>query len=833
MFLYSTLTHSKSEISPIEPGHFKIYSCGPTVYRYIHIGNLRTFTMADWLRRALLQQGYRVTHVKNITDVGHMRVELLDQGEDKLIAQARKEGRTSAEIADFYTQAFRSDEGKLNILPADVFPQATRHIPEMLEIVQDLVTKGVAYEVEGDVFFDIKAFPEYGKLSGNLLDGLMAGARDTTDARRRNPEDFPLWKRAEAGREMAWDSPWGRGFPGWHIECSAMSIKYLGRHFDIHTGGVDNIFPHHEDELAQSEAFTGQPFVNYWVHAQHLLADGLKMAKSTGNAYTLAEVESLGFEPLSLRYFYTTAHYRSRINFTFTALRAAQTALSRLRSRLVALHEQAQTPAPTLNKTGPTATNLSAVASHWNQTFWAAVNDDLNISRAVATLWQMLAVGADELNAADKLALLLGWDEVLGFGLADYLKSEAWRDQTEPSRSLAKLQPELVELIESRQASRQASDFSTADRLRYQVAQADYKVLDTRQGPVVLPRRPDEDFKTISTSTAGPDYQTAPDRYEFSVNLLAHNNRADLERCIGSLARHDYGHRLELVVIDNGSTDDTVDYLRNLVRLNTGDDHECDLPLTVIFADHNLGFAAGRNATFRASQGRFLVMLDTSIELNGDIWAELADQLNDPSVGVVGPYGLVTLDLREFEEAAGPEVDAIEGYLMAFRRELWSQVGPIDEKFRFYRLMDIYLSFFFKAAGFRAVTLPQVASRIIKHPHREWYSLSEEEQRTKSKKNYDLFRARWHHGQSLLVANFQSENRWGHDAPGHLEGRHTHSPAELPPPGVPHQHQHQHWADHDHSHSHYHTTSDGEGLVAASQGKSPSTGITEKKKVSS
>ncbi len=317
MRIYNTLSRSIEEIVPIEPGKIKMYSCGPTVYRYIHIGNLRTFTMADWIRRDFEYRGLEVLHVKNITDVGHMRQEAVDRGEDKILAQARKEGKTSLQIAQFYTEAFHDDEAKLNILPASIFPRATQHIPEMIAIIAGLLAKGIAYEVNGYIYYDIKRFPGYGKLSGNQLENMLAGVREGVDTDRHNPEDFPLWKPAEEGREMAWDSPWGRGFPGWHIECSAMSIKYLGEHFDIHTGGVDNIFPHHEDEIAQSEGFTGQPFVNYWVHAQHLLADGQKMAKSTGNAYTCSEIEARGFDPMALRYFYTTALYRSRLNFTF------------------------------------------------------------------------------------------------------------------------------------------------------------------------------------------------------------------------------------------------------------------------------------------------------------------------------------------------------------------------------------------------------------------------------------------------------------------------------------------------------------------------------------
>lgn len=799
MKIYNTLTNRKEELQPIEPGHFKMYSCGPTVYRYIHIGNLRTFTMADWLRRTLLHQGYAVTHIKNITDVGHMRVERLDQGEDKLIAQARKEGKTSMEIAAFYTEAFMDDERQLNILPATIFPRATQHVAEMIEIVQGLIERGHAYEVEGNVFFDTKSLPSYGQLSGNLLEGLMEGVRDFTDKLRHSPEDFPLWKKAETGREMAWDSPWGLGFPGWHIECSAMSIKYLGRHFDIHTGGVDNIFPHHEDELAQSEGYTGEKFVNYWVHAQHLLADGLKMSKSTGNSYTLNEVLAVGFEPMALRYFYTTAHYRSRINFTFSALRAAEIALQRLRAKTVRLYQISQVDLDSL------AISSDAISQSWNEKFLSAVTDDLNMPRAMAVLWQMLRVPADELANSRKLALLLDWDEILGFGLRDYLQSESWEQFEQQAYTLFILKPDLATLVRERETARQQQDYAKADALRQQAKEQGYNLRDTERGTMIIKRRPDEDFKTISSSNAGPDFRNTPDLYEFSINLLAINSRDDLQRCIESICKHRYGRKLELVVIDNGSIDDTRSYLQNLLRSSSNGELKPGLGLQVIFADHNLGFAAGRNTTFKASRGKFVVMLDTSIELNGDIWTPLAKTLSEPTVGMAGPYGLVTTDLREFQETSGTKADAIEGYLLAFRRAIWPEIGPIDEKFRFYRLSDIYLSFFAKAAGYDVVVTPDVAARIIKHPHREWFSLSEEERQTKSKKNYDIFRARWHHGQSLLVANYHPEARaFGHDNPLHVAGEHSHTPDELPPAGVPHSHRHQHWTDHEHEHLHYH-----------------------------
>ena len=796
MKIYNTLTRSLEEIIPREPGKLSMYSCGPTVYRYIHIGNLRTFTMADWIRRAFEYRGFDVFHVKNITDVGHMRQEVVDRGEDKILAQARKEGKTSLQIAQFYTDAFHEDEAKLNIEPAKVFPRATEHIAEMIAIIRGLQEKGIAYEVNGNVYFDIKRFPNYGKLSGNQLENMLAGVREGVVEDRHNPEDFPLWKVAEPGREMAWDSPWGRGFPGWHIECSAMSMKYLGPHFDLHTGGVDNIFPHHEDEIAQSEAFTGEPFANYWVHAQHLLADGQKMAKSTGNAYTCSEIEARGFDPLALRYFYTTALYRSRLNFTFRALQAAQTALERLRDRAYTLYQQSDR--------SRILSDALLEANIWQERFLAEVENDLNMPRAMSVVWAMLR--AEDCDPATRVRLLLDFDRILGFGLKDYLLSDRPRKKTDPLAYLASLPVAVVQQVQERTTLRQQQRYGPADGIRTELASGGYSVRDTVQGSLVLPRRLEDEFTVLSSSGDAPDRTQEADQYEFSVNLLAHNSREDLERAIASVARNTDGHAIELVIIENGSTDDTLPYLQQLARGGDIITHDGQrIALQVLFADHNIGFAAGRNATMRASRGHYIVLMDTSIEINGNIWEPLAQTLADRNMGVVGPYGLVTDDLREFQEATGPDVDAIEGYLMAFRRALLSEVGLIDERFRFYRLMDIYYSFFFKTSGYRVLTTPRVAERIIKHPHREWYSLSEEERATKSKKNYDIFRDRWHHGESLLTANYRPQDAWrGHDHRHHLEGTHTHAKAELPPPGVMHTHIHRHWPDHSHEHPHYH-----------------------------
>jgi cysteinyl-tRNA synthetase len=796
MKIYNTLTRRIEDIVPLEHGKIKMYSCGPTVYRYIHIGNLRTFTMADWIRRSFEYRGFEVQHVKNITDVGHMRQEMVDRGEDKILAQARKEGKTALQIAQFYTDAFHEDEQKLNIEPATIFPRATEHIAEMIDIIQSLLEKDIAYEVNGNVYFDIKRFPEYGKLSGNQLENMLAGVREGVVEDRHNPEDFPLWKVAEPGREMSWDSPWGRGFPGWHIECSAMSMKYLGEQFDIHTGGVDNIFPHHEDEIAQSEGFTGQKFVNYWVHAQHLLADGQKMAKSTGNAYTRSEIEARGFDPMALRYFYTTALYRSRLNFTFRALQAAQTSLERLRGLAYQLFLQADTD------------RVFAVESiepnYWQETFLAEVENDLNMPRAMSIVWAMLR--AHDCDPTTRLHLLFDFDRILGFDLKSYLQSDLPQRKADSETYLASLPNEITALVGERESLRSRGDYAQADHIRSEIESAGFTVNDTAQGSIVLPRRMEDEFTVLSSSSDAPDNTQLSDLYEFSVNLLALNSRDDLERCIQSICRHSDDRSIELVIIDNGSTDETLAYLEQLARQDelAGANGQ-HIGLQVLFADHNMGFAAGRNATMRASRGHYIVLMDTSIEIDGDIWEPLAMTLADRNMGVVGPYGLVTDELREFREAPGPDVDAIEGYLMAFRRELLPEVGWIDERFRFYRLMDIYFSFFFKTSGYRVLITPLVAERIQKHPHREWVSLSEEERATKSKKNYDIFRDRWHHGESLLIANYQPQNLWrGHDHPYHLAGTHTHSPDELPTVGVMHTHVHQHWPDHSHEHAHLH-----------------------------
>ena len=719
MRLYSTLTRQKEEFVPSTRGEVRMYTCGPTVYRYAHIGNLRTYLMADWLRRTLMHLGFNVRHVKNITDVGHMRQEMLEQGEDKIIAAALAEGKTPQEIAAFYTEAFWRDEAKLNILPATVFPKATEHVPEMIALNQALAEKGYAYEVDGNLYFSVGRFPGYGRLSGNLGDDLLEGVRAEADPNKRDPRDFTLWKAAEPGRMMKWDSPWGEGFPGWHIECSAMSIKHLGPHIDIHTGGVDNIFPHHEGEIAQSEAVYGGPFVRYWVHGQHLLVNGVKMAKSAGNAYTVDDLERLGFEPLAFRYLCLTVHYRRRMNFTFPALRAAQRALDRLREIARWWHHSATGSSPPRE-----------AESMWRQRFWDAVEDDLGLPEALAIVWQM--VHTDELEPDAKLRLLAEFDAVLGL---DIMKS---------ARAPLAAPTDVTRLVEERERFRQLGRYAEADALRRQVGLAGYTIGDTSQGPWLRRLRPaDKLVGCVASSKEVESLLNRPAMLDISVSVVAHNNLPEVRRLLESILAFAGDHTLEIVVVDNGSVDETAGWLENLSRL--------DSRLRFIRTDHNLGEAEARNITFKRSGGRHIVVLDASVELDGNLFDPVMDTLRDNSIGLIGRWGVHSEDLHDFHEVEEGEVDAIQGYCYAFRRDLLREVGLLDEKYRFYRHLDLDFSFSIREKGYRI--LAQSNLPLIRHAHTVWENLSPDEREKWSKRNFYRFLSRWGHRHDLLVAS--------------------------------------------------------------------------------
>ncbi|MBI5240945.1 MAG: cysteine--tRNA ligase [Elusimicrobia bacterium] len=451
MKLFNTLSRSLEEFVPLDPPRVGLYTCGPTVYNFQHVGNYRTYIFEDVLVRTLKTAGYQVRRVMNITDVGHLTSDS-DTGEDKLELGAKREGKTAWDIAAFYTEAFLKDIAALDILPADVLCKATDHISEQVAMVKKLEAKGLTYTVADGVYFDTGKFSRYGRLDPARLKGQKAGARVDVVEGKKAPEDFALWKLTPAGqkRHMEWDSPWGRGFPGWHIECSAMAMKYLGETFDIHCGGIDHVPIHHTNEIAQAEGATGKPFVRFWLHGEFLLMNAAKMAKSAGGFVTLADLKAKGFDPLDYRCHCYTAHYRKQLDFTWELLDSAKTARRRLREAAAAVKGEALKP---------------ACAEH-QKAFRSAVEDDLNMPGALAAVWDCLR---SSVPPGSKRAFLEGAEKVLALGL---FKEEAQ----------ALLSPEEQDLLDRRAAARSAKDFKLADQLRKELEGRGIIIEDTKQG---------------------------------------------------------------------------------------------------------------------------------------------------------------------------------------------------------------------------------------------------------------------------------------------------------------------------------------------------------------
>ena len=721
--LYNTLTKAFEQVEPVERGVVKMYTCGPTVYRDAHIGNLRSYLMADWIRRILEVQGLTVQHVKNITDVGHMRQEVLERGEDKVIAAAIAEGKSPAEIAAFYTDRFMRDEAKLFIGKAHWYPKATDHIEEMLEIVEALVDKGYAYEVEGNVYFEVSRFPGYGKLSGNIQEAeLLEAVRVEADPLKRDPRDFTLWKKAEPGRDLKWPSRWGDGFPGWHIECSAMSIKYLGRRFDIHTGGVDNVFPHHEGEIAQSEGFTGAPVVSLWTHGQHLLADGVKMSKSAGNSFILSDIESQGIDPLAFRYLCLTAKYGARLNFTFGSLKAAQRGLLRLQNLCWAW-----------GMLPPLKGSDDGVVEEWWSRFLERVSDNLDLSGALALTW---AVVRSDLPGQRKLAIVRRFDRVLGLGLDRVAEAYGVPDRTR-------------EAIDRRTGLRERGEFEEADAIRDALDGEGFVVEDAPGGTRVRSKtaweKQQERWRAISSSADVPALVDEKDSVDFTIGIVACNYREDVERCLTGAVEWMGGRSWEAVVVDNGSSDGTGEWLEEAASK--------DPRVKVVHTDHALGEGAAKNVVLKQSLGRTVVLLDPSAEVAGNIYAPIEKMLADETTAAVGPFGLRTDDLHHFHDGEGEagDMDAMQAYCFAFRRERLKDVGLMRESFRFYRNLDLDYSFHFKDKGYRIVADPTLPVR--RHEHRVWSELPEGERDELSRKNYRRFLDKWGDRADLLAVN--------------------------------------------------------------------------------
>ena len=454
--IYNTLSRTKEEFVPIDEKAVRMYSCGPTVYSYAHIGNMRTYVFMDIFRRTLKYDGYKIKGVMNITDVGHLLSDG-DDGEDKMEKASREQKKTPWEIAAFYTDVFFKDLAKLNIGKPEIIAKATEHITDMINYVKALEDKGYGYEIDDGIYFDIDKFPGYGKLSRLNLEDQQAGARVEVNSQKHNPYDFALWKKAEPEHIMQWPSPWGMGYPGWHIECSTMSKKYLGEVFDIHTGGVDHIPVHHENEIAQSEALAGKKTVNYWVHGEFMLVNNGKMSKSLGNTYTISQLEEMGYSPLVFRMFCLNAHYRKKLNFTFEGMDAAKVSYERLLNALYA-HKVSQA------KTAP------EVIAKYEKDFEDAINDDLNLPLALGVLWTMIK----EPKSKDIFDLALKFDSVFGLNLKD-----AHENLEEVNKDIPE---DILAIAQKRFDAKKAKDFATADALRNELKENGYSVLDSKDG---------------------------------------------------------------------------------------------------------------------------------------------------------------------------------------------------------------------------------------------------------------------------------------------------------------------------------------------------------------
>ncbi len=448
--LYNTLTREVAEFEALHPPDVGMYSCGPTVYAYQHIGNLRAYVFADSLKRALLWKGFRVHHVINITDVGHLTSDA-DEGEDKLELAARREGRNVWQIADFYTQVFKEDLGRIGVLEPDVWCKATDHIQQMINFAADLEAAGWCYALASGLYLDTAKVRDYGRLACLELAGQLEGARIEAVEGKRNPSDFAVWRTSPDGvsRQMEWDSPWGRGTPGWHLECSVMSIQYLGRHFDIHTGGVDHISVHHTNEIAQSEAYLadGQPWVGWWLHGDFINLKGAKISKSTGGGVILSDLVDRGYHPLVYRYLLLQAHYRSQLDFSWEAMDSAKAGLRRLLDRYASARSQPSAP-------------IGRLGREYIETFDRGISDDLNTAIALTAV-----VGAsrdDRIRDGELNTLAAIFDPLLGIGLIELEPA----DLDLKRRDVMVTQATVEGLMDQRNAARATKDFARSDALR-------------------------------------------------------------------------------------------------------------------------------------------------------------------------------------------------------------------------------------------------------------------------------------------------------------------------------------------------------------------------------
>ena len=456
MKIYNTLTRQKEEFKSNIEDEVRMYTCGPTVYNYAHIGNLRAYLFMDNLRRVLKYNGYKLKHVMNITDVGHL-VSDADEGEDKMMKAARRENKDPYEIAEFYMNAFFKDLDDLNVDRPEIIARATEHIKIMEEYVKKIIENGYTYQTDDTIYFDTSKLDKYGVLSNRKVEDQKAGARVEFDTGKKNISDFALWIKAPENHIMKWDSFFGKCYPGWHLECSAMGYKYLGENFDIHTGGIDHIPIHHENEIAQSKGFSGKIPANYWMHVNFMLVNGEKMSKSLGNVYTLSDLKEKGYEPMDFKMLMFTSTYRSQMNFTWDALDSAKVSLQRLKEGYLKELD------------GNDRIDELEIKDYENR-FSEAINDDLNMPVAMSVVWDIIK---NQKKSKDFANLLLKFDEVLGLDLKNYKKQDD------------KLPDEIVELVSKRDEARNSKDWAESDRIRDLLISKGYKVQDTKEGTVV------------------------------------------------------------------------------------------------------------------------------------------------------------------------------------------------------------------------------------------------------------------------------------------------------------------------------------------------------------
>jgi len=460
MKIYNTMTRQKEEFITIKPNEVSMYTCGPTVYNFAHIGNLRTYIHEDILQKTLEYLGYNVKRVMNITDVGHLESDS-DDGEDKMLKGALRENKTVWEIADFYTQSFFNDCAKLNIKKPAVLGKATDYIDDYIEFIKTLEEKDFTYFENGNVYFDISKVDNYTKLSRMNLDELQTATREnvTEDTNKRNPQDFVLWftKSKFENQAMKWESPWGIGYPGWHIECSVISLKNLGNQMDIHCGGVDHIPVHHTNEMVQTESYTGESWVNYWWHSEFLLDKDGKMSKSKGDFLTVSLLEKKGFNPLSYRYYILNSHYRKQLGFSYDSLKQAENAYDKLKNRVSVVKNNIED-------------GVAGDADKYKKLFKEYISDDLNTANAITVLFDVLK--AEDINNKQKIELVQDFEKVLSIGLLD-------------EESQQETPAEIMNLIEQRMQARKDKDFALADQIRDKISEKGYVIEETRQGTKV------------------------------------------------------------------------------------------------------------------------------------------------------------------------------------------------------------------------------------------------------------------------------------------------------------------------------------------------------------